>query len=57
MFGIEVFATYHKRKHCDSIEEWKTRRSNVFAKYGWTILYFDETELNEEHILEVLSVG
>jgi len=52
--AIEVYASYHKKKHTDDIERWKKERSNVFSKYGWKVFYFDETQINEDYVLGTL---
>ncbi len=56
--AIEVYARVHKEKLRKlNIEEWKKERQAVFAKYGWEIIFFDEVELKEEHVLAVLKGG
>lgn len=51
--AIEVYAGYYKKRNI-SIEDWKIKRSEVFRQYGWQVIYFDETEVNEENILNEL---
>ena len=53
--AIEVYACYHKLKNNISIEKWKDERNKVFAKYGWKIIYFDETQIKENKILATLK--
>lgn len=54
--AIEVYARFYKRKRFgDRIDEWKKERADMFKKYGWEIVYFDETEVNEENVLGVLN--
>ena len=53
--AIEVYARYYKKRNHDSIENWKTKRSEVFRQYGWQIIYFDEIEVNKENILNKLN--
>ncbi len=53
--AIEVYARYHKLKNNVSIEKWKEERNKVFAKYGWKIIYFDETQIKEDKILGILK--
>lgn len=56
--AVEVYARIHKEKLRDlSIEKWKKERKDVFAKYGWEIIFFDEIELNEENVLAILKGG
>jgi len=54
--AIEVYAKYFKQKKNASIKGWKIGRQNTFRKYGWKLLFFDETQVNEKHILKVLGV-
>lgn len=53
--AIEVYARYYKLRNNETIEGWKKRRIKKFAEYGWSIIFFDETEANEKNILEVLT--
>jgi len=55
--AIEVYAKYHKLKNNETIEQWKEERNKVFAKYGWKIIYFDETQIDENKILAILKGG
>lgn len=57
--AIEVYARMHKEKLRNmSIEEWKQKRQEVFARYGWNIIFFNEVELNDENnVLNVLRGG
>ncbi len=55
--AIEVYARYYKLRNNISIEKWKKERAKVFREYGWEIIYFDETEVNEEYVLETLKGG
>lgn len=54
--AIEVYARFHKLKHAETIEQWKEDRKEFFAEYGWELMFFDETEVNENHILKRLEV-
>ena len=54
--AIEVYARYYKKRHGD-IEEWKQKRSKLFAKYGWNVIYFNEVEVNEKTVLKALKEG
>ncbi len=53
--AIEVYARYYKLRNNKSINQWKEERSKIFRKYGWEIIYFNELEVNDLHILEVLN--
>lgn len=57
--AVEVYARRHKEKLRNvSIEEWKKKRQELFAKYGWEIFFFNEVELNDEkNVLTVLEGG
>ena len=57
--AVEVYARKHKEKLRNmSIEEWKNERQEIFAKYGWEIIFFDETQLNkDEDVLLALKGG
>ena len=53
--AIEVYARCFKLRHNKTIEEWKKGRSKIFVKYGWQIIYFDETEVTEKNVLNILG--
>ena len=54
--AVEVYARKHKEKLRNiTIDKWKKDRQNVFAKYGWEIVFFDEVQLNEENVLNILK--
>jgi len=53
--AIEVYARYYKLRNNKSINQWKEERSKIFRKYGWEIIYFNELEVNDSYILEVLN--
>jgi len=52
--AIEVYARYFKLRNNESIEKWKENRNKIFANYGWRIIYFDETEVEENNVLNKL---
>lgn len=52
--AIEVFARYYKLRHAETIDQWKEERKKVFKEFGWKLLFFDETEVNEKTILKNL---
>jgi len=53
--AIEVYARIYKTLGGRNIEDWKKERSEKFKRYGWEIIYFDETEVNEKNVLSVLQ--
>ena len=54
--AIEVYYRRHKQEFRNtSIDQWKQNRQNIFRKYGWNIIFFDETEVNEENVLKILN--
>ena len=52
--AIEVYAEVFKRFRFGNVKKWKLERQKVFAKYGWKILFFDETQVNEEMVKVLL---
>jgi very-short-patch-repair endonuclease len=50
--AMEVFYKGHKEYFRQGLQEWKDLRQEIFAKYGWKILFFDETQINEKNVLE-----
>ena len=55
--AIEVYARYYKRRNHEDVEQWKEERKAVFKEYGWDLIYFDETEVTEEIVLQKLFAG
>lgn len=53
--AIEVYARYYKLRHEKTLEEWKKDRQECFSEYGWQVIFFDETEVNENNIVKVLT--
>jgi len=54
--AIEVFYRKHKEMFRDGLEKWKQEREKLFKEYGWTLLFFNEIEVNESNIKEKLGV-
>lgn len=51
--AVEVFYRKHKEVFRDGLENWKMERQKIFSKYGWKIIFFDET-FKEEDVLRCL---
>jgi hypothetical protein len=54
--AIEVYARYYKLRHAETVQEWKDEREKIFSKYGWNVIFFDETEVKEKIVLRRLGV-
>jgi hypothetical protein len=52
--AVEVYAKFFKSLH-GGISTWKANRSRKFSKYGWHVVYFDETQLTIENVLRKLG--
>lgn len=48
---------FFKEYDYSKLEHWKQDRQELFSKYGWKIIYFDETQVNEDMILKTLKEG
>ena len=55
--AIEVYAKFHKELDGRTEESWKRKRSRVFKKYGWKVIYFETKEVSEERVLSKLKGG
>lgn len=53
--AIEVYAKYYKLRHAETLEGWMINREKVFSEYGWSVIFFDETQVTESNVLKVLS--
>ena len=51
--AIEVYYRRHKELFSGGLENWKTKRLEVFKKHDWDIIFLDETKVNE-YIVERL---
>ena len=54
--AIEVYYRKHKEMFRNGLVNWLVNRKKIFNDYGWDILFFDETQVNEENIRMVLGV-
>lgn len=52
--AIEIFYRRHKEQFRGGLEKWKQNRQKTFNKYGWKILFFNETQINEKEVLQCL---
>lgn len=55
--AIEVFYRKHKQMFKGNIEVWKAERAKIFNEQGWEIIFFDETQVNEECVKNTLKGG
>ena len=53
--AIEVYYRRHKDKFSGGIEMWKQNRLNIFDRYGWKLIFMDETESNKLSVLSKLG--
>lgn len=53
--AIEVYYRKHKEMFRGGLEKWKQERSEIFAKYGWKILFFDETQIDMKNVKNVFD--
>ena len=53
--AVEVYARYYKLRHVETIDQWKEERRRVFGQYGWKIVFFDETQVNERAVVKNLK--
>ncbi len=53
--AIEVYAPFYKKINGRNIEDWQTDRSRVFKEYGWELLFFETSQVNESYVLSVLN--
>lgn len=53
--AIEVYSRYYKEKNNISVRCWKNNRQKKFNEYGWRIIFFDETQVKEQYVLNKLS--
>ena len=53
--AIEVFCRKHKEMFRGGLDRWKTERTAIFNSYGWRLIFFDETEVNEYEVVRRLE--
>jgi very-short-patch-repair endonuclease len=54
--AIEVYYRKHKQMFRGDVDGWKADRTEIFTKEGWRIIFFDETQVNENTVKSVLGV-
>lgn len=56
--AVEVYWKNHKDLfHNGGCKGWMKKRSDVFSKYGWEIIFMEGTELTQRKILDYLGKG
>ena len=53
--AFEVYSKKHKDLFRGGAEIWKKDRERIFNEYGWTLLFFDGTQVNEQYMLKILT--
>jgi len=53
--AIEVYAKFYKELDGRTVKGWKSKRTRIFKKYGWKVIYFEASEVKEKKVLEVLK--
>jgi len=53
--AIEVFYTKHKDRFSGGCENWKKKRNDVFSSYGWRLLFFNESQVNDDYVKNILN--
>lgn len=54
--AIEVYWDRHKEQFAKGgLDGWKSKRKEIFNKYGWQILFIEGTGLTEEKVINVLK--
>lgn len=52
---FEVYYKKHKELFRGGVDKWKNDRTLLFKEYGWEVLYFDETQVNENDVIQVIG--
>ena len=53
--AVEVYYKKHKEMFRSGLEVWKADRIKIFNQEGWKIIFFDETQVNENTVKSVLG--
>ena len=52
--AVDVYYRRHKEQFRGGLKQWKESRQEIFQTYGWKLIFFDETEVNEALVSEKL---
>jgi hypothetical protein len=52
---IEVYSNFYKKLNNGTIKNWKQERQKIYAKYGYKTVFFNEVELTEINVLDILG--
>lgn len=52
---IEVYWKKHKDKFRGGAEKWKTEREKLFKSYGWTTIFIEGQNINENKVLSLIE--
>lgn len=55
--AVEVFYRKHKEMFREGLEVWKAERARIFTKEGWKLIFFDETQVNEQTLKNKLGIS
>jgi len=56
--AVEVYCRKHKDLFRGGCDEWKEERQNIFKQYGWSILFIEDWQTNnEKKLLSILQKG
>lgn len=53
--AIEVYYRKHKNQFRSGLDKWKKDRKIIFSRYGWELLFFDETMVNENDVIKAIG--
>jgi very-short-patch-repair endonuclease len=54
--AIEVYYRKHKEQfRKGGLQKWKEERQKIFNSYGWKLLFFDETQVTEINLINIIG--
>jgi hypothetical protein len=53
--AVEVYYRKHKEQFSGGLKHWRRNRHYLFAKYGWRLWFFDETQVKERYVVQRLG--